>query len=97
MSRHSQKKPLLYCHEKGKEKEWGEDKCDEKAKEGCILTYKSWHLNERYYGELQGKNKDQMREEFGKEQVHIWRRSYDVPPPKGESLEMTAKRTDSLL
>ena len=50
-------------------------------------------LNERHYGDLQGLNKTQTAEKFGKEQVHIWRRSYDVPPPNGESLEMTAART----
>ena len=50
-------------------------------------------LNERHYGDLQGLNKAQTAEKFGKEQVHIWRRSYDVPPPNGESLEMTASRT----
>ncbi len=49
-------------------------------------------LNERMYGDLQGKNKDEMREEFGEEQVHIWRRSYDIAPPNGESLKDTAER-----
>lgn len=49
-------------------------------------------LNERMYGDLQGMNKDEARKQFGEEQVHIWRRSYDVPPPGGESLELTAKR-----
>ncbi|MGW7907553.1 2,3-diphosphoglycerate-dependent phosphoglycerate mutase [Staphylococcus pseudoxylosus] len=43
---------------------------------------KSWRLNERHYGDLQGLNKDDAREKFGEEQVHIWRRSYDVAPPK---------------
>lgn len=50
-------------------------------------------LNERHYGDLQGKNKDKTREEFGEEQVHIWRRSYDVAPPNGESLKDTCERT----
>ena len=50
-------------------------------------------LNERHYGDLQGLNKTDTAKKFGAEQVHIWRRSYDVPPPKGESLEMTAART----
>jgi 2,3-bisphosphoglycerate-dependent phosphoglycerate mutase len=49
-------------------------------------------LNERDYGDLIGMNKDDARKEFGEEQVHIWRRSYDVPPPGGESLKMTAER-----
>lgn len=49
-------------------------------------------LNERMYGDLQGLNKDECREKFGEEQVHIWRRSFDVPPPGGESLKNTAER-----
>jgi 2,3-bisphosphoglycerate-dependent phosphoglycerate mutase len=50
-------------------------------------------LNERHYGDLQGLNKEEMRQKFGPEQVHIWRRSYDVPPPNGEALKNTAERT----
>ncbi|CAN1516400.1 GpmA Phosphoglycerate mutase 1 [Fimbriimonadaceae bacterium] len=50
-------------------------------------------LNERHYGDLQGLNKKRTAEQYGEEQVHIWRRSYNVPPPNGESLEMTAART----
>ncbi|NPC75457.1 2,3-diphosphoglycerate-dependent phosphoglycerate mutase [Corallococcus sp. AB004] len=49
-------------------------------------------LNERHYGDLQGLNKADAAKEFGEKQVHVWRRSFDVPPPNGESLEMTAKR-----
>ncbi len=49
-------------------------------------------LNERMYGDLQGLNKDETREKFGAEQVHLWRRSYDVAPPGGESLKDTAAR-----
>jgi len=50
-------------------------------------------LNERHYGDLQGLNKAETAEKFGKEQVHLWRRSYDVAPPGGESLKDTAART----
>jgi 2,3-bisphosphoglycerate-dependent phosphoglycerate mutase len=50
-------------------------------------------LNERHYGDLQGLNKAETAEKFGKEQVHIWRRSFDVAPPGGESLKDTAART----
>jgi 2,3-bisphosphoglycerate-dependent phosphoglycerate mutase len=50
-------------------------------------------LNERMYGDLQGLNKARTAEKFGAEQVKIWRRSYDVPPPNGESLKDTAART----
>jgi 2,3-bisphosphoglycerate-dependent phosphoglycerate mutase len=54
---------------------------------------KSDALNERHYGDLQGKNKEQTAKEFGAAQVHLWRRSFDVPPPNGESLKDTAART----
>ena len=47
-----------------------------------IPVHYSYRLNERHYGALQGLNKDEMRKKFGEEQVHIWRRSYDVRPPK---------------
>jgi 2,3-bisphosphoglycerate-dependent phosphoglycerate mutase len=50
-------------------------------------------LNERHYGDLQGMNKDEARARFGEEQVHVWRRSFDVPPPNGECLADCAKRT----
>jgi 2,3-bisphosphoglycerate-dependent phosphoglycerate mutase len=50
-------------------------------------------LNERHYGDLQGLNKKKTAETFGEEQVKIWRRSYDIPPPNGESLKDTAART----
>ena len=50
-------------------------------------------LNERHYGELQGLNKAETAKKFGAEQVHIWRRSFDVAPPGGESLKDTAART----
>lgn len=50
-------------------------------------------LNERHYGDLQGLDKDRTRAQYGDEQVHLWRRSYDVAPPNGESLKDTAART----
>jgi 2,3-bisphosphoglycerate-dependent phosphoglycerate mutase len=58
-----------------------------------VPTIRDEALNERHYGDLQGLNKKRTAEKFGEEQVHIWRRSYNVPPPNGESLEMTAART----
>ena len=57
-----------------------------------IEVIKDQALNERDYGELAGLNKDDARKQWGKEQVHIWRRSYDIPPPGGESLKNTAER-----
>ena len=50
-------------------------------------------LNERHYGDLQGLNKAETAKKFGEEQVKIWRRSYDIAPPNGESLKDTAART----
>lgn len=50
-------------------------------------------LNERHYGDLQGLDKAETAKKFGADQVHIWRRSYDVAPPNGESLKDTAART----
>lgn len=50
-------------------------------------------LNERHYGDLQGLDKAETAKKYGDEQVHIWRRSYDVKPPNGESLKDTAERT----
>jgi 2,3-bisphosphoglycerate-dependent phosphoglycerate mutase len=57
-----------------------------------LETIRDQALNERDYGELVGLNKDDARRRWGDEQVHIWRRSYDVPPPGGESLKDTAAR-----
>ena len=58
-----------------------------------IPIEKDQALNERHYGDLQGLNKAETAKKFGDEQVHIWRRSYDIAPPNGESLKDTAART----
>ena len=58
----------------------------------AIPIEKDKALNERMYGELQGLNKDETVKKYGEAQVKIWRRSYDVPPPGGESLKDTAER-----
>lgn len=58
-----------------------------------LETHEDLALNERDYGDLSGFNKAEMAEKVGAEQVHIWRRSYDVAPPGGESLKDTAERT----
>ena len=58
-----------------------------------IPIFKDQALNERDYGDLVGLNKDDARKKWGEEQVHIWRRSYDVAPPGGESLKDTLART----
>jgi len=57
-----------------------------------VAVFKDQALNERDYGDLSGMNKDEARARFGAEQVQIWRRSYDVAPPGGESLKDTAAR-----
>lgn len=57
-----------------------------------LTTIREQALNERDYGELSGLNKDDARAKWGDEQVHLWRRSYDVPPPGGESLKDTVAR-----
>ncbi|HTJ57488.1 MAG TPA: 2,3-bisphosphoglycerate-dependent phosphoglycerate mutase [Devosiaceae bacterium] len=65
---------------------------DEMAIVNMTIT-RNQALNERDYGDLSGLNKDDARQKWGEEQVLIWRRSYDVPPPGGESLKDTAART----
>ena len=58
-----------------------------------IPVIKDSALNERMYGDLQGLNKEDTAKKYGSRQIHIWRRSYDIKPPNGESLEDTQKRT----
>jgi 2,3-bisphosphoglycerate-dependent phosphoglycerate mutase len=72
--------------------EWSQMHEDADAS-NILPVFVSWQLNERMYGDLQGMNKQATRDKFGDEQVKIWRRSYDTPPPNGESLELTAERT----
>ncbi|MCP5506586.1 MAG: 2,3-bisphosphoglycerate-dependent phosphoglycerate mutase [Chlamydiales bacterium] len=88
----SQKTPVLLHYGEGKLDEWGKI-YDPKAEEETIPVVKAWEINERMYGELQGLDKDETRAKFGADQVKIWRRSFDIPPPNGESLEMTAERS----
>ena len=57
-----------------------------------IPTISDQCLNERNYGDLAGLNKDEARKKWGNDQVHEWRRSFDIPPPGGESLKDTAER-----
>ena len=58
-----------------------------------IPVIKDWHLNERNYGALQGQNKSEAIVQYGEERVRLWRRSYDIAPPKGESLKDTYNRS----
>jgi len=57
-----------------------------------LPTRRDQRLNERDYGDLSGLNKDEARKRWGEKQVHVWRRSFDMPPPGGESLKDTAER-----
>lgn len=81
--------PIVY-HEEQRIHSW-EHYSGEKAKE--IPVYQSVDLAERYYGDLQGLNKAETMKKYGDAQVHLWRRSYDINPPKGESLKDTCERT----
>ncbi len=65
----------------------------ETAGQTDLPVVKDQAINERHYGDLQGKNKAETAKIYGEAQVHVWRRSYDVPPPNGESLKDTAART----
>ena len=101
LSQHqSGKTPIFHYENSGDSSNSNEGKMaawaqmNEQADTSQILpVYASWNLNERMYGDLQGLNKQETRDKFGDEQVKTWRRSYDVPPPNGESLELTAQRT----
>jgi 2,3-bisphosphoglycerate-dependent phosphoglycerate mutase len=64
----------------------------EQLGQGGIPVFRDQALNERDYGDLSGLNKDDARKKWGEEQVHIWRRSYDIAPPGGESLKDTLAR-----
>ncbi len=93
MTLHSSKKVPVVIHQgEGKLQEWSEI-YNQEAQDSTIPAYVAWQLNERMYGKLQGLNKQKTIEKYGAEQVKLWRRSYDIPPPDGESLKMTAERT----
>lgn len=85
----SKKTPIIY-HEEKRINDWEHHAGDE-TKE--LPIYQSVDLAERYYGDLQGLNKAEMKKRYGEAQVHLWRRSYDVNPPGGESLKDTTMRT----
>ncbi|KAK6116121.1 hypothetical protein DH2020_008390 [Rehmannia glutinosa] len=83
--------PIILHNESEQAREWSQIFSDETKKQ-CIPVITAWQLNERMYGELQGLDKQETADRYGTEQVHVWRRSYDTPPPNGESLEMCAER-----
>jgi 2,3-bisphosphoglycerate-dependent phosphoglycerate mutase len=84
--------PVLLHQGDDKMSQWSAIPADN-AQDDILPVHLDWRLNERAYGDLQGADKQAMRDKYGDEQVNIWRRSYDVPPPGGESLQMTAQRT----
>jgi 2,3-bisphosphoglycerate-dependent phosphoglycerate mutase len=92
MEHKSGKVPLMLHQKEGKMEQWSKV-YNEEALKDCIPMFSSWKINERMYGELQGLNKKETMDKYGEEQVRIWRRSYDIAPPGGESLEMTAGRS----
>ena len=81
----------IFLHESKKRKKWSLHPHRFEAHE--IPIYSSDRLNERYYGKLQGMDKGQARKRFGEDQVFKWRRSWDIAPPSGESLQDTYRRT----
>lgn len=88
----SGKVPVILHPGEGKMEEWAHIHSAETEAQ-TIPVIRAWELNERMYGELQGLNKTELADKFGAEQIQIWRRSYETPPPNGESLEMTAARS----
>lgn len=81
--------PIIY-HEDEKVHEWEHHSGDPRSE---LPIYQAVDLAERYYGDLQGLNKAETMKKYGEEQVRIWRRSYDINPPGGESLKDTCERT----
>jgi 2,3-bisphosphoglycerate-dependent phosphoglycerate mutase len=88
----SNKVPVILHPGEGNLEEWGKI-YNPSAASQTIPVICAWELNERMYGELQGVNKKELAERYGAAQVQIWRRSFDIPPPGGESLAMTAARS----
>ncbi|XP_042030492.1 2,3-bisphosphoglycerate-dependent phosphoglycerate mutase 1-like isoform X2 [Salvia splendens] len=92
MTEHRRKKVPIILHDENEQARVWSQIFSKDTKKQCIPVVTAWQLNERMYGELQGLNKQETADRYGTEQVHVWRRSYDTPPPNGESLEMCAER-----
>lgn len=80
--------PVFSYVDGGKMQEWGRYT----AQPGDVPVYVTNALNERYYGDLQGVPHEEIKKQVGEEQVHLWRRSYDQRPPRGESMKDTFER-----
>lgn len=87
-----QKNTGIFLHSSRWRKLWSLHHGGKEFEKNEIPIHSSDRLNERYYGSLQGMNKDIARQKWGKEKVHIWRRSYNIRPPNGESLKDVYKR-----
>jgi len=83
------KYPIFIYLDRGKMQKWG-NFTDLNNRD--VTTYVTEALNERYYGELQGLNKEETIKKYGEENVRLWRRSFDVAPPGGETLKQVYKR-----
>lgn len=92
MTQHRCNKVPIILHDENEQTNIRSSIYSEETKKQCIPVVTTWKLNERMYGELQGFNKQDTAEIYGKEQVHKWRRSYETSPPNGESLEICAQR-----
>ncbi|KAF5791195.1 putative phosphoglycerate mutase (2,3-diphosphoglycerate-dependent) [Helianthus annuus] len=92
LTQHCCQKVPIIIHKENEEAEIWSQIYSEDTKNQSIPVVKAWQLNERMYGDLQGLNKQETAEVFGKEQVLRWRRTYEVRPPNGESLEMCLQR-----
>lgn len=86
----NKKYPIFMRLDKGRMKDWGHFT---DVSENDVPVFVTESLNERYYGELQGRNRDVIKEKYGEKQFQLWRRSFDVRPPGGESLKDTYNRT----
>ena len=82
--------PIFIHLDGGRKQKWGNHK---DTSQNDFPVFVSEALNERYYGELQGENKETAKEKYGEEKVHLWRRGYEAKPPGGESLKDVIKRT----
>ncbi|KAI3725679.1 hypothetical protein L1987_65471 [Smallanthus sonchifolius] len=92
LTQHCCQKVPIIIHKETEEAEIWSQIYSEETRDQSIPVVKAWQLNERMYGDLQGLNKQETAEVFGKEQVLRWRRTYEVRPPNGESLEMCLQR-----
>lgn len=92
MIQHRHRKVPIFIHNENEQaRSWSQIYSEDTLRQS-IPVHAAWQLNERMYGKLQGLNKQETADKYGNEKVHEWRRSYDIPPPKGESLEMCAER-----